>query len=111
MPADDAAGVMEQTGGTVNLTGRGRNETPGPRQTSRPLYQPSNAGDLGPGLKRLAPGYSILFSGQVVAAEIKEVVDASMDGEKTVCLAGRLEALYRPFSSAGRLVRVLGPVV
>jgi hypothetical protein len=87
-PADDAAGVMEQTGGTVNLTGRGRNETPGLRQTCRPLYHPGNAGDLGPGLKRLAPGYSILFSGQVAAAERKEVVDASMGGEKTERLAG-----------------------
>jgi hypothetical protein len=74
--------------GTVNLTGRGRNETPGPRQTCRPLYHPGNAGDLGPGLKRLALGCSILFSGQVVAAEMKEVVDASMGGEKTLRLAG-----------------------
>jgi hypothetical protein len=35
----------------------------------------------------LAAGKSILFSGKVVAAEVEEVVDAGVGGEKTLRLA------------------------
>ena len=48
--------------GTVNLAGYERNETLETSQTCRQLCHPGNAGDLGPGLKRLGPGSSILLS-------------------------------------------------
>ena len=70
-----------------------------------------NAGDFSPGPKRLTPDYSVLLNGKMVAAEIKEVTDPGLGREKALCLAGRLEALHLPFSSSGRLVRVLGSVV
>jgi hypothetical protein len=52
------------------------------------LCRSDNTDDLSPGLKRLAPGYSILFSGQVIAAEIKEVVGSVMGGKETLHLSG-----------------------
>ena len=47
----------------------------------------------------------------LVTAEMDEVADPVVGGEKTLCLACRLEALHLPFSSSCRLVGVLGPVV
>jgi hypothetical protein len=47
-----------------------------------------NAGDLGPGLKGLGAVGSILIGGDVVAAEMKEVVDLVVGGEETLRLAG-----------------------
>lgn len=72
--------------GTVNLSGHERNEMSG-CQTGWPLCQSGRAGDLGPGLEGLDPGGSILVSGQMIAAEMKEVVDPVIGGEETLCLA------------------------
>ncbi len=47
-----------------------------------------NAGDLGPNLKGLNPGGSILGGGHLMAAEVEEVVDLAMGGEETLRLAG-----------------------
>ena len=51
-------------------------------------YPDGYAGDLRPGLKGLGAGGSILIGGDMVAAEIEEVVDLIVGGEKTLCLAG-----------------------
>jgi hypothetical protein len=49
--------------------------------------------------------------GQEVAAELEEVVDRAMGGEKPLRLPRRLEPLHPSFASSRRLVRDLGPVV
>ena len=59
----------------------------------------------------MGPGSSILGAREVIATEVKEVVDLIVGREETLCLPGRLEPLHLPFSSSGRLVRVLRPVV
>jgi hypothetical protein len=73
-------------------------------RTHGSLCQGGNPGDLGPGLEGLGPGGSILGGREVIAAEVKEVVDLIVGGEETLSLPGRLEALHLPFSSSGRLV-------
>src|SRR6476646_2489063 len=75
------------------------------------LCQSGHAGDLGPGLKGLGPGGSIQIGGDVVAAEMEEVVDLVVSGEETLCLPRRLKALHLSFSSSGRLVRILSSVI
>ena len=52
------------------------------------LRRSGDAGDLGPNLKGLGPGGSILGGGYLVAAEAEEVVDPIMGGEETLRLAG-----------------------
>jgi len=52
------------------------------------LCQSGCAGDLRPGLKGLGPGSSILIGRDVVAAEMKEVVDLVVGGEEALRLAG-----------------------
>ena len=49
--------------------------------------------------------------GDVIAAEMEEVVDLVVGGEEALRLAGRFEPLHLPFSPSRRLVRILGPVV
>ena len=70
-----------------------------------------NLADVGPHLECTRPCGSIFTGGDVVAAEMEEVVDLVMGGEETLCLPSRLEALHLPLSSSRRLVRILGPVV
>ena len=50
--------------------------------------QSGRAGELGPGLKGLGSGGSILISGEVVAAEMKKVIDLIVSGEEALHLAG-----------------------
>ena len=57
-------------------------------RTHGSLCQGGNPGDLGPGLEGLGPGGSILGGGEVIAAEVKEVVDLIVDGEETLGLSG-----------------------
>src|SRR3954454_7361250 len=71
----------------------------------------SNPADVGPHLERTRPRGTVLAGGDMVAVEMEEVVDLVVGGEETLCLPGRFEALHLPFSSARRLVRILGPVV
>jgi len=52
------------------------------------LRRSGDAGDLGPNLKGLGPGGSILGGGHLMAAEVEEVVDPVVGGEETLCLAG-----------------------
>ena len=47
-----------------------------------------HAGDLGPGLKGLGPGSSILIGGDVIAADVEQIVDPVMGGEEALRLAG-----------------------
>jgi hypothetical protein len=54
----------------------------------RRLCQSGHAGNFSPGLEGLGPGGSILIGGDVIAAELKEVVDLAMGGEEALCLAG-----------------------
>src|SRR3954447_22346735 len=71
----------------------------------------SNPADVGPHLERLGPCGSILVGGDVVAAEMKKVIDLVMGGEETLCLSGRFEPLHLPLASARGLMRVLRPIV
>src|SRR3954453_15192903 len=71
----------------------------------------SNPTDVGPHLKGTPPCRSILACRDMVAAEMKEVVDLVVGGEETLCLPGRLEPLHLSLSPSGRLVRILCPVV
>ena len=74
------------------------------RAADSQLRRSGEAGDLGPNLKGLGPGGSILVGWNSMAAEQQEVVDAVMGGEEALCLAGRLEALHQPFSPSRGLV-------
>jgi len=52
------------------------------------LRRSGDASDLGPNLKGLGPGGSILGGWNVVAAEVEEVADPVVGGEEALCLAG-----------------------
>ena len=45
--------------------------------------------DLGPGCEGSPPGSPVFGGGDVIAAEIEEVVDLIMGREEPLCLAGR----------------------
>ena len=55
---------------------------------ARPLCHSGHADDLSPALKGPGPGGSIIAGGDVVAAEMKEVVDLVVGGEEALRLAG-----------------------
>ena len=97
--------------GTVNLYSCGRGDTRGLDWAHSQLCQSGRAGDLGPSLKGLGSGGSILAGGDVVAAEMEEVVDRVVGGEETLCLPRRLEAFHLSFSPSRRLMRVLRPII
>src|SRR3954451_7624511 len=71
----------------------------------------SNPANVSRYRKQTPPCSSILAGGDVVATEMKEVVDLVVGGEEALRLAGCFEPLYLPLASAGWLVRILGPVV
>ena len=73
--------------GTVNLIGSGRDKAHEGR-SHEGLCPSGHAGDLGPGLEGLGPGGSILDGGDVIAAEVEEVVDPIVGGEEALGLAG-----------------------
>ena len=75
------------TEGTVNLIGSGRDKAHEGRSHAG-LCPSGHAGDLGPGLEGLGPGGSILAGGAVIAAEVEEIVDLIVSGEKALGLAG-----------------------
>ena len=52
------------------------------------LCPSGHAGDRGPGLEGLSPGGSILAGGEVIAAEVEQVVDLIVSGEEALGLAG-----------------------
>jgi hypothetical protein len=52
------------------------------------LRRSGDAGDLGPNLKGLGPGGSMLGGWKMVAAEQEEVVDPVVGGAEASCLAG-----------------------
>ena len=52
------------------------------------LRRSGNAGDLGPNLKGLGPGGSMLDGWNLVALEVEEVVDPVVGGEEALCLPG-----------------------
>ncbi len=57
------------------------------------------------------PRGAVLIRGNVVTAELEEVVDPVVAGEEALGVPGRLEALHLPLSSSRRLVRVLDAIV
>ena len=73
--------------GTVNLISSGRDKAHEGRSHER-LCQSGHASDLGPDLEGLGPGGSILDGGDVVAAEVEEIVDLVVSREEALCLAG-----------------------
>src|SRR5215207_6082030 len=96
--------------GTVNLISSGRDKGHEGRSHER-LCPSGHAADLGPGLKGLGPGGSVLGGRAVIAAEVEEVVDPVVGGEEALGLARRLEPLHLPFSPSRRLMGVFRPVV
>jgi hypothetical protein len=52
------------------------------------LCPSGHAGDRGPGLEGLGSGGSILTGGEVIAAEVEEIVDLIVSGEEALGLAG-----------------------
>ena len=52
------------------------------------LRRSGDAGDLGPDLKGLGLGGSILDGWNLMAAEAEEVVDPVVGGQEALCLAG-----------------------
>src|SRR3954470_15521746 len=96
--------------GTVNLIGSGRDKAHKGRSHER-LCPSGHAGDLGPGLKGLGPGGSILGGREVIAAEVEQVVDPVVGGEEALGLARRLEPLHLPFSPSRRLMGILRSVI
>jgi hypothetical protein len=52
------------------------------------LCPSGHAGDRGPGLKGLGSGGSILAGGAVIAAEVEQVTDLVVSGEKALGLTG-----------------------
>src|SRR3954467_7614570 len=73
--------------GTVNLIGSGR-DTAHEGRAHEGLCPSGHAGDRGPGLEGLGPGGSILAGGEVIAAEMEQVVDLIVSGEEALGLAG-----------------------
>src|SRR5687768_1567503 len=63
-----------------------------------------DTGDLDPDHESLRADASVLGGGDVIAAEMKEVVDLVMSREEPLRLTGRLEPLHLPFSPPRRLV-------
>jgi hypothetical protein len=68
------------------LIGFGRDKAHEDRVYLR-LYPSGHAGDLSPGLESLGPGSSVLGSGAVITAEVEQVVDLVVSGEKALNLA------------------------
>src|SRR3954463_5949960 len=73
--------------GTVNLIGSGRDKAH-EGQSHEGLCPSGHAGDLGPGLKGLGPGGSVLGGGAVIAAEMEQVADLVVGREEALSLAG-----------------------
>src|SRR4051812_34084699 len=76
--------------GTVNLIGlwsRQDTRRPGTRTPMERLCPSGHAGDRGPGLEGLGSGGPILAGGEVIAAEVEEIVDPVMGGEEALGLA------------------------
>jgi len=72
--------------GTVNLIGSGR-DTAHEGRSHEGLCPSGHAGDLGPGLKGLGSGGSILAGRAVIAAEVEQVVDLIVGREEALGLA------------------------
>ena len=60
--------------------------------------------DITPGLEGTVTGGSVIVGRQEMAAELEEVVDLAVAGEKSLGVARRLEPLHLPFSSPRGLV-------
>ena len=88
-----------------------RNDLRNGGRARRSSRRGSDAADLGPYVKGLCPEGSIPGGRNVAAAEMEEIVDLVVGEEEALCLAGQLEPLHLPFSSARGLMRVLRPVV
>jgi hypothetical protein len=52
-----------------------------------------------------------LIGGDVMAAEMEEVVDRVVRREEPLCLSWRFEPLHLSLASSRRLMRILSPVV
>ena len=82
------AAIEGAIAGTVNLIYTGRDEACRTSWMHYRLCQSGHAGDLGPGLEGLGPGGSILDGGDVVAAEVEQVIDLIVGGEEALGLPG-----------------------
>src|SRR3982750_3652732 len=75
-----------RSNGTVNLIGSGRDKAHEGR-SHEGLCPNGDAGDRGPSLKGLGPGGPIRGGGEVIAAEVEEIVDLIVSGEEALGLA------------------------
>jgi hypothetical protein len=70
-----------------------------------------SAGDRGPDVEGLGAGGSVLVGGDVIAAEMEEVVDRLVRCQESLRLPRGPEALHLALPPSGGLVGVFGPVV
>ena len=92
------------------LDGCGREKVEAGR-SKRPSSGHGSAGDRGPDVEGLGAGGSVLVGGDVITAEMEEVIDRLVCRQKSLRLPCGLEPLHLALSSPGGLVRVFGPVV
>ena len=66
---------------------------------------------LAPCHERLLPERTIMGGSHQVSATAKQVVDGTMNGEKTLSMSWRLEASHLALSLPSRLMRNLSPII
>ena len=71
----------------------------------------SNLHNLVPPAKRFIPAFAMFACGDQMAAGVEGVVYGCMDGDKSLCRAGRSEALHLSFSSSDRNVGAFNPII
>ncbi len=71
----------------------------------------SNLHNLVPPAKRFIPAFAMFACGDQMAAGVERVVQGCMDGKKSLCRAGRSEALHLSFSSSDRNMGAFDPIV
>jgi hypothetical protein len=70
-----------------------------------------DVGEFGPDRKGLTAGRTRLGGGVLVRGSEEKVGDLIMGGKKPLRLPRRLEPLYNPLSSLGRLMEIVASVV
>jgi hypothetical protein len=85
-----------------------------PAECKRDRFDRSEQRDLGhltPGREPFPHLLTVIACLDQMAGWAEVAVERLDDGQETLGMTGRLEALQRPLSSPGSLIRVLGPVV
>jgi hypothetical protein len=88
--------------GTVDLWDRAVSWITRPHIVRWQLYDKINTANLRPDPEFSRPASSVLCSSEVIAAEMKQVVDLVVRCKEPLDLAGRFELLHLPPSSSRR---------